>query len=270
MNEHAVNNAPFSAVDDDAPPPDTAIVRPLRHVRAVRERHMQQLAERSLGPESRSARAWSWTLGETNLAPITEQVTAVPPGRPDIDAQIAVAEERRLGGDRENRADGALTILRWLIGEDDHVPVRGPNPGELVDGFDDVVRPLDQIREVVTTLAVHQDQLRACETHSQPGDADYLNGVTATLRWVGHTHAAAPISGLGAIQVTTRDLKTERVHAEDVIEQLANPGVGHVMPRMYGVGVRSAINWLLGDSTTLNLPALYFPWTNRSSMRIGP
>ena len=253
MTEHAVNTAPpVGDVDDDAPPAGTAIARPLRHVKAVRKRHAQQLAERSLGPESRSARAWSWALGETNVAPITDRVTVVPPGRSDIEAEIAVADERRLRGDKENRADGAASVLRWLIGEDDHVPVRGPNRGELVGGFGDIVRSPDQIKELVTTLTARQDPPSACGIEAQLNDADYLNGVTATLHWVGHNHATAPISGLRTIRVTTCDLKAERVLAEDVIEQPGHQGAGDLLARAYGVGVLSAINWLLGDSTTLS------------------
>jgi hypothetical protein len=56
-----------------------------------------------------------------------------------MEAEIAAADERRLRGDRENRADAAASILRWLIGADDHIPVRCENPGELVGGFGGVV-----------------------------------------------------------------------------------------------------------------------------------
>ena len=35
--------------DDTAPPAGTAIVRPLRHVRAVRERHLQRFADPGRG-----------------------------------------------------------------------------------------------------------------------------------------------------------------------------------------------------------------------------
>jgi hypothetical protein len=253
MSEQAVNGTPVDSVDDDAPPPGTVIVRPLRHIRAVRERHAQQLAERSLGSEARSARAWSWALGETNVAPVTDRITAVPPHRPDIEREIAIADERRLRGDRENRADAAATVLRWLIGEDDHIPVRGPNRGELVGGFGDVIRSPDQIREMVTTLTARQDPVNAYGIQAQRNDADHLIGVTATLRWVAHKHATAPISGLWTTQMTTRCLKAERVLAEDVIDQHGYQGPGD-LPRSYGAGVASAISWLLGDSTTFDSP----------------
>ena len=145
-------------IDDDAPPYGTAIVRPLRHVRAVRDHHASQFADPVEAAVSRSARAWTWALGETPTAPVTDRPTAVPPSRSKIESEIAAADERRLRGDRENRADAAATILRWLIGDDDHIPVRGEDPGELVGGFGDVVRTPEQIADV---LALAEGQRRA-------------------------------------------------------------------------------------------------------------
>src|ERR1017187_2356534 len=130
---------------DDAPSHGTAIVRPLRHGRAVRERHALRFADPAEAAASRSARAWGWVLGESNIAPVTDRLTAVPPSRPDIEAEIREANERCLRGDVEGRADAAATILRWLIGDDDHVPVAGENTGELVGGFGDAVRSQHQI-----------------------------------------------------------------------------------------------------------------------------
>ena len=101
--------------DDMAPPPGTAIVRPLRHVRAVRERYLQRFADPAEAAASRSARAWAWALGETAVAPVTDRKTTVPPAGPRSKPR-SQADERRLRGDRENRADAAATILRWLIG----------------------------------------------------------------------------------------------------------------------------------------------------------
>lgn len=267
MTEQAVNTVPLGGADEDAPPRGTAIVRPLRHVKAVRERHLAELAERSLGAESRSARAWSWALGETNVAPVTDQVTDAPPGLSDVEAEITVADERRLRGDRENRADGAATVLRWLIGLDDRVPVRGPNRGELVGGFGDIVRSPDQILENLTILMRREHradgrdrQLGSCfgDIQGQLEEADYVNGIIATLRWVAYRDARAPVSRARVSEKMTGALKSERVHAEDVVEQLGTHGVGDRLQRTFGVGVVSAINWLLGDSTALNCqePAL--------------
>ena len=212
----------------DAPPAGTAVVRPMKYVLAVRERHAEQLAERAPTGESRSARAWSWALGETTVAPVTDKVTEVPPSRADIEAEIAEADERRLRGDRDNRADGAASVLRWLIGADDRVPVRGQNRGELVGGFGDVVRSPDQIALVL-------DQARQ-RRRVQPQAADYLDGVIATLEWVLGRRPHAPISGQRSWPVTTRHLKHERLHAED-------------RPGRANNGVTLSITWLLGETT---------------------
>ena len=246
-------------VCDEAPPPGTAIVRPLRHVRAVRERYLRQFADATEAAVSRSARAWSWALGETTLSPVTDHQTAVPPRRPDIEVEIAAADERRLRGDRENRADAAATILRWLIGDDDHVPVRGENPGELVGGFGDVVRTPDHMASI---LALAGDGQRRAAAKSRDidtdtsnrqfaqQDADYLDGVVATLEWVLGKRGEAPITRGQPRELTTRSLKAERVHANDVIEQARHPWMANrgQAPR-YGEGVKSTITWLLGDST---------------------
>ena len=74
--------------------------------------------------------------------------------------------------------------------------------------------------------------------------------MAATLAWVLGQRAQAPITRRRSRGLTTRDLKTERVHAEDVIEQARNPGmVGRLPSPWYGEGVKLSITWLLGDST---------------------
>jgi hypothetical protein len=259
LTRASVKSVNAGEVYDEAPPPGTAIVRPLRHVRAVRERYLRRFADTTEAAMSRSARAWSWALGETILSPVTDQQTAVPPRRPDIEVEIAAAGERRLRGDRENRADAAATILRWLIGDDDHVPVRGENPGELVNGFGDVVRAPDHIASI---LALAGDRQRRATAKSRDvdmdpdkrqfaqQDADYLDGVVATLEWVLGQRAEAPITRGQPRELTTRNLKAERVHANDVIEQARHPWMANrrQAPR-YGEGVKLTITWLLGDST---------------------
>src|ERR1022692_2731589 len=190
-------------VDDAEPPRGSAIVRPLRHVRAVRERHALRFANRSEAAASRSARAWAWALGETATAPVTDRPTVAPPNRSDIEAEINAADERRLRGDRENRADAAAAVLRWRVGEDDHVPVRGENRGELVGGFGDVVRSPEQIADILALATEGQQQVsaRGRDTGEEPGHrqlfrqaADYLEGVVATLVWVLGERPEAPIS----------------------------------------------------------------------------
>ena len=222
----------------DAPPVGTAIVRPMRHVRAVRERQAEQRAERTSAGESRAWRAWGWALGESAVAPVTDRVTDVPPSREEIEAEIAEADKRRMRGDRENRADGAANVLRWLIGADDRIPVRGQNRGELVGGSGDIVRSADQISRVL-------DEARQCRQAGLRA-ADYLDGVIATLEWVIGERSRAPISRHRAGPVIDRQLRQERLHAEDVVAQRGQAGI---LPANFGNGVRLSITWLLGEGT---------------------
>lgn len=257
-----MNTLTFNYVDHDhvgdAPPPGTVIVRPLRHVRAVRERHLLRFASPAEVTASRAARAWAWALGEIPIAPVTDRRTAVPPTRADVEAEISAADERRLRGDRESRADAAATILRWLIGDDDRIPVRCEKPGELVGGFGDIVRSREQIAAALTAaMEKHNDvallgrDLNASRDQRQRAgqDADYFSGVAATLSWVLGLHAEAPITHAQS-QPTTRNIKTERLHAQDLIEQAPSPWLaGRARSPWYGEGVKSTVTWLLGDST---------------------
>jgi len=181
MTRATVNRVDTDRIDDHAPPGGTAIVRPLRHVRAVRERDAAQPADPSEATaQSRSARAWAWALGEGTTAPVTGRLTAVPPSRSDIKAEITAADERLFRGDQENRADAAAIILRWLIGDDDHVPIRAENPGELVGGFGDVVRSPEQI------AASWQSRPRA-SGKPRPGA-----GTSTSARTPGHSPGKTP------------------------------------------------------------------------------
>ncbi len=72
----------------------------------------------------------------------------------------------------------------------------------------------------------------------------------ATLAWILGERAESPVTRARARELTTRDLKMERVHAEDVIEQSRYPWMADRLPPLwYGEGVKFGINWLLGDST---------------------
>ena len=71
----------------------------------------------------------------------------------------------------------------------------------------------------------------------------------ATLAWILGERAESPVTRAHARELTTRDLKMERVHAEDVIEQSRYPWMADRLPPLwYGEGVKFG-NWLLGDST---------------------
>jgi hypothetical protein len=191
---------------------------------------------------------------------VTDRHTPIPPGRSEIEAEIAVADERRLRGDHENRADAAATILRWLIGVDDHVPLRGKNRGALVSAFGDVVRSREQIAHF---LAIANDRRRqAADKERNAGasqadrqfarrNADYIGGVIATLEWVLSQRAEAPITSWCYPEVTAKELKAERLHADDLIEQARRPWTANYLPQYgYGEGVEYTIIWLLGDHIT--------------------
>jgi len=260
MTTVTVNYVDPGQANDMAPPPGTAIVRPLRHVQAVRERHAQQFTDPYAAAASHSTRTWAWALGESTTAPVTNRETPVPPTRSDIETEIAAADERRERGDCENRTAAAATILRWLIGAADHVPVRCENPGELVGGFGDVIRSRQQIADVLVVATEGQQQAAAIARNIDAEsdtrrfaqqDADYLEGVIAALGWLLGERAEAPITRRQSNELITRDLKSERVHAKDVVEQARNPGMADRLPSTwYGEGVKLTITWLLGDSTT--------------------
>jgi hypothetical protein len=189
--------------DGAEPPKGTAIVRPLSHVRAVRERYLQRFADPAEAAASRSARAWAWALGETAVAPVTDRLTATPPSRAEIEAEITEADQKRVGGTREGRADAAATVLLWLLGTDDHVPVHCTKPGELVGGFGDIVRSRKQIADLVELAQPAQGAAaaRSLDTGAALGDgeharreADYLDGVLTTLAWVLGERAETPMT----------------------------------------------------------------------------
>ncbi len=135
----------------------------------------------------------------------------------------------------------------------------GENPGELVDGFGDVVRSPEQIAAKLALAAEGQERAAArsrdidadaADRRFARQDAAYLDGVAATLAWILRERPEAPITRSRPSELTTKDLKAERVHAEDVIEQARNPGmIGRLRPPWYGEGVKLSITWLLGDST---------------------
>ena len=72
----------------------------------------------------------------------------------------------------------------------------------------------------------------------------------ATLAWTLGERAESPITRARSRELTTRALKMERVHAEDVIEQSRYPWMADRLPPLwYGEGVKFTITWLLGDWT---------------------
>jgi hypothetical protein len=143
-------------------------------------------------------------------------------------------------------------VLRWLTGDDDHPPVTGPGRGELVGGFGDVVRSPDQIAGLITKLTDFRRPADDIRSAGEVRRADYRAGVIATANWILHRHTAAPLTGSRSTELTTHDLKIERLHARDQAEQAEHLAHGGLQrSKDYASGVISTINWLLGDSTPL-------------------
>jgi hypothetical protein len=67
-----------------------------------------------------------------------------------------------------------------------------------------------------------------------------------TLAWVLGERVESPIKNSRRSRLTSRDLKAERVHAEDVIEQA---GRDQLLAVEYGEAVKYTITWLLGERT---------------------
>ena len=73
--------------------------------------------------------------------------------------------------------------------------------------------------------------------------------MAATLAWVLGDRPEAPITHSRPRELTTRDLKVERLHAEDIIEQGTMPWMAdRIPPGRYSEGVKFTISGLLGDT----------------------
>jgi hypothetical protein len=260
MTSATVTKVDAAPTGDDAPPPGTAIIRPLNHVRAIRN----HLAGQSAGPGqhlgSAPDLAWAWALGETATAPVTGQQTAMPPRLADIEAELAAADGHSLRDDPDGGVGDAAVILRWLIGADDHLPIPDKNRGDLVGGLGGVIRPMHQLAALLADtrgrheMVFRQSRNLNASTESRLSaqqDADYFDGVTVTLAWVLSQPYETPVTRQRSADLTSRALKTERLHARDVIEQGDMPWLaGRVAPGWYGEGVKRTIDWLLGDTTS--------------------
>ena len=72
--------------------------------------------------------------------------------------------------------------------------------------------------------------------------------MAATLAWVLGDRPGAP-SLTPARELTARELRVERLHAEDIIEQATMPWMAdRIPPGRYSEGVKFTISGLLGDT----------------------
>lgn len=106
------------------------------------------------------------------------------------------------------------------------------------------------IRSVRSRSATASTSVPSSPPVTAQEEADYCAGVVATLTWVLGRSPHAPITQETGDGSTSRDLKRERLHAEDVIEQARYPWMSDHLPSLtYDEGVKTTITWLLGNMT---------------------
>ena len=202
MTTVTVKNVDASQADDMAPPPGTAIVRPLRHVRAVRERTRSgSLIPPRLRPRVRLARGpgrWESTPPRRSLTGRRRFRPAGPTSKPRSPPRTkgACAATARTGQTPPRPSCAGLSATMTMSRSGTTIV------GELVGGFGDVVRSRKQIADVLAIAAEGRQRATAIVRNidagsGRPGaspqqDADYLDGVVATLAWVLGEQAEAP------------------------------------------------------------------------------
>jgi hypothetical protein len=251
-------------VPDEVPP---AITRPRHQVEAV---HAQSLIE--VGTDGRAALAWEWTLTGTRPSPVTLSLPiGRPPSRDEIVAEATAEPEGSTAppgvpSDYCDQLGEARSVLAWLAGESDEIPVDDDNRGRFIGARDDYARTDDDIRGVRDHA---RRGLEACDLPDPMDPADaripwqwnagwmnaaWLRGVRDLLDWVLDDRAASPLRGRLVGLPNTYDLTYEEGAAEDVILQGRPPGLSvdpeHYPPPQYGEGLQETIRWLRGEITT--------------------
>jgi hypothetical protein len=249
-----------------------AIVRPRAHVEAVLA---QSLSE--TGPGGRAALAWQWALTGTRPSPVT---LSLAPGRPPLRQEI-MAEARAdpegsrapagVPADFRDQLRETRSILAWLAGSSDEIPVDDDNRGRFIGARGDYARTDDQMRQARDNALLG---LKACDLpdamspaqarHPWRWDAGWMNaawirGVRDLLTWVLGERDAAPLTDRAVGLPTTYDLTYEEAAADPVMLQ-GRPGgipVDPVAypPPQYGEGIQATIAWLRGETTTAPVDA---------------
>lgn len=231
---------------------------------------MQSLSE--MGGQGRAALAWTWALDGTRPSPVT---LAVASGRPPSREEIAAESSARPEGstappgvptDRCDQLGEVRSILRWLIGEADEIPVDDDNRGRLVGARDDYARTDQEIREVRARAACglescdlpeHMDSAEVRNPwHWDPAwmNASWLRGVRDLLHWVLGERSTSPLGHRVIGMPAPLDVDCEDVATDNVILQ-GRPGGPLVDPEaypppQYGEAVQATIRWLRGGITT--------------------
>jgi hypothetical protein len=246
-------------------PLSPAIARPRPHVEAVLAQSL-----REAGPGGRAALAWAWALTGSRPSPVTLALApGRPPSREEILAEAAAQPEGSTAppgvpADFRDQLRETRSVLAWLAGHSDEIPVDTDNRGQFIGARGDYVRTDADIREV-REHALHG--LAACDLPEPLSPADarhpwrwdpgwmraaWLRGVRDLLGWVLGDRPAAPLCRRAG-QPSTYELTYEDTAADEVVMQ-GRPGGRRVDPAsypppQYGEGVQAAIRWLRGQAT---------------------
>ncbi|MGV9778181.1 hypothetical protein [Streptosporangium sp. NPDC003464] len=187
-----------------------------------------------------------WALGKSEQAPVSGRPTSgAPPTLAEARAEIDAAERVPREG-RVVPADGVISILHWLIGVRDTVPMPGRRSsegwGHLVGGRGVIVRTEAEIGRIAELARAGQ-----AGTSGEP-DRAWCSGTAAVCEWVLGTRRKSPVRNTPRPihGPTGLNLGMEESAAEDVSRQL---GRGRQHPAGYGDGVVRTIRWLRGQLT---------------------
>ena len=126
-----------------------AIARPRPHIEAVLAQSL-----RETGPDGRTALAWAWALTGSRPSPVTLSLApGRPPSRPEIlaEADAEPAGSTALPGVPADFCDQlreTRSVLAWLAGSSDEIPVDDDHRGRFIGARDDYGRTDDDIRRV--------------------------------------------------------------------------------------------------------------------------
>jgi hypothetical protein len=243
-----------------------AIVRAREHVQAVLARSL-----RETGPDGRAALAWAWALTGTRPSPVT---LSLAPGRPPTHAEILAEAAAEPEGSRapagvpadfRDQLRQTRSILGWLAGRSDEIPVDDENRGRLIGARGGYARTDDDIRRVCdyALLGLKAGDLPDVMSPAEARhpwrwgaawvNAAWLRGVRDLLAWVLGERDAAPLCGRAGGLPTTYDLTYEQAAAGPVVMQGRPGGIpvdpAAYPPPQYGEAIQAAIAWLRGETT---------------------